>query len=81
MDLQGALEKMPSEMLRWPYRIILYVFCYIVWAMVSLLIFAFVPSVGGLAAVNVIPAGWLTTAAIFFLDLYLTQVRKTTKQI
>jgi len=72
---------MPSEMLRWPFRIILYVFSYIAWAMVSLLILALFPAMSGMEAINVMPSGWIPIAAIFFADLYFTQLRGKKPQV
>jgi hypothetical protein len=63
------------EVLRWPFRIILYVMLYIAWSFVALLILAFFPTMSGLEAINVLPAGWIPIAAVFFADLYFTQLK------
>lgn len=63
------------EVLRWPFRIILYVMLYIVWLFVSLLILAVLPDITFLEAFNLLPVGWITIAAVFFADLYFTQLK------
>jgi hypothetical protein len=64
------------EFLRWPYRIVLYGMCYLFWLMASLLILAYVPALTSIEAVNLLPAGWLLIAGVFFADLYFTQLKK-----
>ncbi len=64
------------EVLRWPFRIILYAMLYIVWLFVSLLVLAFLPNLTLFEAFNLLPAGWITIAAVFFADLYFTQLRR-----
>ncbi len=64
-----------TEILRWPFRIILYVFLYIGWFMVSLVLLTFLPTMTHLGAVNVVPVGWICIAAAFFADIYFTQLR------
>lgn len=66
--------------LSWPFRIIMYVMLYIAWAMASLLILAYFPGMGYLQAVNVLPLGWVTIAAVFFADLYFTQLSPRSKR-
>jgi hypothetical protein len=61
--------------LSWPFRIILYVMLYIVWFLITLLILAAFPSMTALEATNVLPAGWIAIAAVFFADIYFTQLR------
>lgn len=65
-----------SEMLSWPYRIVLYGMLYIVWLFIALLILAAFPSMTVLEATNVLPAGWIPIAAVFFADLYFTQLKR-----
>lgn len=64
-----------SGVLRWPFRIILYLMLYIVWSIISLAILAFFPMMTYFEAINVLPLGWIAIAAVFFADLYFTQVR------
>lgn len=64
------------EVLRWPFRIILYVMLYIVWLFVSLLVLAFLPSLTLFEAFNLLPVGWITIAAVFFADVYFTQLKR-----
>jgi hypothetical protein len=64
------------EVLRWPFRIILYGMAYILWAMASLVILFSFPSMTSLEAINVLPAGWIPIAAVFFADVYFNQLRK-----
>jgi hypothetical protein len=61
--------------LSWPFRIILYVMLYIVWLLIALLILAAFPSMTGLEGANVLPAGWILIAGVFFTDIYFTQLR------
>lgn len=63
------------EMLLWPFRIILYAMLYIAWLVIALLVLAAFPSMTYLEATNVLPAGWIPIAAVFFADLY-TQLRR-----
>lgn len=80
------IEKLPAFLhllpgvLSWPFRIIMYVMMYIAWAMVSLLVLAFFPAMTYLQAVNVLPVGWVTIAAVFFVDLYVTQLNPQRKR-
>ena len=64
------------EMLRWPFRIVLYVVLYILWLIIALLISAFFPTMPYLEAVNLLPAGWIPIAAVFFADIYFTQLKR-----
>jgi len=63
------------EVLHWPFRVILYGIAYIVWLMVTLILFAAFPSMGYYQTVNILPAGWLSIAAVFVLDLYYSQLK------
>ena len=63
------------EVLRWPFRIILYAMLYILWLFVSLLILAFFPALTFFEAFNLLPLGWISIAAVFFADIYFTQLR------
>ena len=69
------------EMLRWPYRIVLYGMLYIVWLFVALLILASFPSITDFEATNILPAGWIPIAAVFFADLYFTRLRGKKRKI
>jgi len=64
-----------SDMLRWPFRIVLYFILYIVWSIIALIILAIFPMMTYLEAINVLPAGWIPITAVFFADLYFTQLR------
>jgi hypothetical protein len=64
-----------SGMLSWPFRIVLYFISYLVWSIVALLVLAAFPSMTPLQAINLLPAGWIPIAAVFFVDLYLTQLK------
>jgi hypothetical protein len=64
-----------SDMLRWPFRIVLYFILYLVWTITALLILAVFPTMTDLEAINVLPAGWIPIAAVFFADLYFTQLK------
>ena len=64
-----------AEILRWPFRVFLYGMLYIVWLMVTLSIFAAFPSIGYYQSVSILPAGWLSIAAVFILDFYYSQLR------
>ena len=72
----GRLSHFMPEVLRWPFRIILYGMSYVLWTMVSLVILASFPSMTSLEAINVLPAGWIPIAAVFFADVYFNQLRK-----
>ena len=63
-------------MLRWPFRIVLYVFMYIIWTMVSLLVLTFSLPTNSFEAVNLLPGGWIGIAGTFFADLYFTQLKR-----
>lgn len=64
------------EFLRWPFRVVFYGMLYLLWLVVSLVILAYSPDLTALEATNLLPAGWLLIAAVFFADLYFTQLRK-----
>ena len=68
-------ESFLPEVLRWPFRVVLYMMLYVAWLVVALLILALYPGMSYLQAVNVLPAGWIPIAAVLFADLYLTQLR------
>jgi hypothetical protein len=51
---------------------------YIAWLFIALLILAAFPSMTYLEAINVLPAGWIPIAVVFFADIYFTQLRKKT---
>jgi len=46
-----------ADMLRWPYRAILYVMLYIVWTMVSLVVLAMVPTLSYYQTIIILPLG------------------------
>jgi hypothetical protein len=64
------------EILRWPFRIVMYFFLYVLWLLVALVIGVAFPNLPYLEAINLLPAGWIPIAAVFFADIYLTQVRR-----
>jgi hypothetical protein len=64
-----------SDMLRWPFRIIMYGLLYIGWVIISLIILAIAPTMNYFAAFNILPVGWILITAVFFTDLYFTQIR------
>lgn len=63
-------------MLRWPFRIVLYLILYVAWLSVALMVLAAFPSMSGLQATNILPAGWIPIAGAFFADLYFSQLRR-----
>ncbi len=65
-----------GEMLRWPFRVVLYFMLYLAWLVITLLILAVSPDMTDFQATNLLPAGWIPIAAAFFADIYFTQVRK-----
>ena len=65
-----------GEMLRWPFRIILYGMLYIAWSIIALVILAVFPTMTDFEATNVLPLGWIPIAAVFFADFYFTQLKK-----
>ena len=68
-------------MLRWPFRIVMYLMLYVAWSAVALLILAFFPMMSYLQAVNVLPAGWIPIAVVFFADLYFNQLRGRKRRV
>ena len=53
----------------------MYMVLYVAWLVIALLVLALYPGMSYLQAVNVLPAGWVPIAAVFFADLYFTQLR------
>jgi len=64
-----------TEMLHWPFRILLYVFLYMGWTIISLVLLASFPVMNGFAAMNLLIVGWLSIGAVFASDIYFTQLR------
>jgi hypothetical protein len=63
------------EILRWPFRVMLYGMMYIIWLMVTLSLFSAFPSMNYYQSVNILPVGWLAIGAVFILDFYYSQLR------
>lgn len=66
-----------GEMLRWPFRVVLYLMLYLAWLVITLVTLAVFPGMTDFQATNLLPAGWIPIAAALFADIYFTQVRKS----
>jgi len=64
-----------ADMLRWPYRAVLYVMLYIVWAMVALVIFTVYPDMSYYQNIIILPLGWIPIGAAFFFDVFFKQMQ------
>ena len=64
-----------GEMLRWPYRAVLYVMLYIVWTMVALVIFTVFPAMSYYQIIVILPLGWIPIGVSFFADVFFKQMK------
>jgi hypothetical protein len=63
-----------ADMLRWPYRAVLYVMLYMVWTIISLVIFTVIPGLSYYQTIIILPLGWIPIGVAFFLDVYYKQL-------